>query len=93
MSKLFTPVGADQVVTITRGVYKQGQLFEREKHLYVKCSGGFVMLHCDGGTSAPHTRWIYIDTEASYEPNSLGRLVWVPKPEPGKARKHLRRVV
>lgn len=86
MNQLFQMVGNDQVILFRKGVYYRKELYERSNQLYAGNGRTFVGLLNNGDTSAPDTRWIHIDTDASFMPNALGRLQWETNPAPGKAR-------
>lgn len=59
--KYFTRVEDGAVVTLSNGVYRQVDLYERGGRAYARHGGGFVRLQQHGATSHPKVRWHEID--------------------------------
>ena len=49
--KPFMPVEGGYVITVSKGIQRQVDLYKREKLLYAKHGGGFIRLMQDGSTS------------------------------------------
>lgn len=54
---LFHEIPEAQIVTRSKGVYKQVKLYRRRGDLYAGHGSGFVRLLAGGGTSAPNVSW------------------------------------
>lgn len=54
---LFHEIPEAQIVTRSKGVYKQVKLYRRGVDLYAGHGSGFVRLLAGGGTSAPNVSW------------------------------------
>lgn len=54
---LFHEIPEAQIITRSRGVYKQVKLYRRGDDLYAGHGSGFVRLLAGGGTSAPNVSW------------------------------------
>lgn len=61
MDNLFHVVDDGFVITHSRGVYRQCQMYRRGKTLYAKVAGGFVRLLARGGTTALAISWDHIE--------------------------------
>lgn len=77
---LFHEIPEAQIVTRSKGVYKQVKLYRRGGDLYAGHGSGFVRLLAGGGTSAPNVSW--------QDPDLVGDLVKrvVQFPERGNPR-------
>lgn len=65
------------MITQRQGVYRESPLFERDRNLYVKHGGGFVMLYAANQTGLLNMRWVHLDAPGRmYATGELGRLVW-----------------
>lgn len=74
-------VADGQVITISRGVYRQVPLFRRKSkdgryQPFAKHGGGFVRLLCKGGATVPAMTWLEIDAPDHDVVESGGQL-WV----------------
>ena len=54
------------VITLNKGVYRQGKLYRRDDDLFAAHGSGFIRLFRGGGTSLPNVSWKEIDG-ASYQ--------------------------
>ena len=54
---LFHEIPEAQIVTRSKGVYKQVKLYRRGGDLYAGHGSGFVRLMAGGGTTAPGVSW------------------------------------
>lgn len=54
---LFHEIPEAQIVTRSKGVYKQVKLYRRGGDIYAGHGSGFVRLLAGGGTSAPNVSW------------------------------------
>lgn len=72
---LFTFVEGHVITYTSQGIYKQARLAARGGRLYAALNANaFIMLHATGITSNPNTRWSWLEDEAKFPPDSLGRL-------------------
>lgn len=76
---LFHEIPEAQIVTRSKGVYKQVKLYRRGGDLYAGHGSGFVRLLAGGGTSAPNVSWQDPDLPA----DEIGEAVF---PERGSPR-------
>lgn len=53
----FTLVENSFVITLSNGVWRQVDLYERNRMLFAKHGGGYIALNNDGATSAPKVKW------------------------------------
>jgi|2_EtaG_2_1085320.scaffolds.fasta_scaffold73754_2 hypothetical protein len=58
---LFHIIDDVQVITRSRGVFRQVALYRRGNTLFAKHGGGYVKLMSKGGTSAPKVSWVNIE--------------------------------
>lgn len=58
----FTIIPEGQAIMVSRGVYRQVQIYARGGKIYARHGGGYVRLIQGGSTSAPNIRWVEIDT-------------------------------
>jgi len=68
-----------QIVTRTKGVFKQCTLYHRDGgYLYAKDGSGYVRILARGMTTKPHTRWDYIEGsgEIAVSDDFMGAPVW-----------------
>lgn len=57
----FNIVDHCQCILLSRGVYKQAQVYRLGNVLFAKNGGGFVRLLAGGGTSVTHVSWKDMD--------------------------------
>lgn len=71
---LFHEIPEAQIVTRSKGVYKQVKLYRRGGDLYAGHGSGFVRLLAGGGTTAPNVSW-----QDPYLPSHVGAAVQFPE--------------
>lgn len=57
----FHKVDEGAVITLSKGVWRQSDLYRRECNLYAKHGAGFIRLFKGGGTSIPTVSWKALD--------------------------------
>ena len=70
----FKQVEGEAAVLVTRGVYTQVDLYERNGYLYAKSGTGFVRLFYDGSTTKAKTRIDALSWRGRIARDALGRL-------------------
>lgn len=70
----FNKLEGEFAITVSNGVYKQADVYERNGYLYVKSGSGFVQLNHTGGTSTPKVRLDELNIETPIAMSKLGRL-------------------
>ena len=70
----FNKLEGEFAITVSNGVYKQSDVYERNGYLYVKSGSGFVQLNHTGGTSTPKVRLDELNMETPIAMSKLGRL-------------------
>ena len=73
MMRLFHVLDDMFCILLSRGTYKQAELYRRGEHLYAKHGSGFVRLMARGGTSAPNVSWVDMNTNQHVK-SSGGRI-------------------
>jgi hypothetical protein len=69
------PDGAAILISKT-GVYRQVKVFRRGCEIYAGAGNGFLRLFRNGGTSAPHTRYVGLDLAGMVaKEDALGRVL------------------
>lgn len=62
---LFHVIEDVQIITRSKGVYKQTKVYRRGDKLYAGHGSGFIMLRANGGTSHPDVAWVELDANDS----------------------------
>ena len=71
-SEYFTQLEGECAILKSGGVFKQADIYIRNRFLYAKANGGFVRLVDNGVTSHPRVFWEHIS--APFEIKQFGHL-------------------
>lgn len=71
---LFKKVEGAAAITITGGVYKQVDVYERDEFLYAKDGAGFVRLYKNGSTTKANVRFVELHCDYVLCSDGVGRL-------------------
>lgn len=73
---LFQQAEGETAVLVSRGTYRQCDLYTRGDSLYAKIGNGFVRLYADCATSRADTRLDFLAYDGPLYADKLGRLRW-----------------
>lgn len=57
----FTAIPDAQAITLSKGVYRQVPVFQRDSKIYARHGNGFIRLMQGGTSSHPNVRWAELD--------------------------------
>ena len=88
----FEKLEGEFAITVSNGIYKQTDVYERNGYLYVKHGSGFAQINHTGGTSVAKVRLDELNIETPIAMSKLGRLcidghAGVPNQKPLKGDK------
>ena len=70
----FNKLEGEFAVTVSNGIYKQVDVYERNGYLYVQQGSGFIQVNHTGGTTSPKVRLDELNIETPIAMSKLGRL-------------------
>ena len=70
----FNKLEGEFAITVSNGVYKQVDVYERNGYLYVAQGSGFIQINHTGGTTSPKVRLDELNIETPIAMSKLGRL-------------------
>lgn len=69
---MFTVIEYAWAIVVSKGVYRQVKVYERNRRIYVGHGSGFIAAYRSGKTGLPNVRWDDIQCEHQFD--KLGRM-------------------